>query len=100
MVRPDLVDETLLVGAAVDPENEKIFLISYPAEWGLFRSLVPTSFRVANIEKMNHVSELNKILSDWIKITKPITVIHGSQDGLVPIENEFFVEKESLNSKV
>ncbi len=100
MIRPEFVDETLLVGAAVDPENEKIFLISYPAEWALFRSLVPASFRVANIEKMNHVSELLKIMPDWLKITKPMTVIHGSKDRLVPVENAFFIEREARNSEI
>jgi pimeloyl-ACP methyl ester carboxylesterase len=97
---PDLVGGLILAAPAVDPENEKIWWISYPANWKLFRWMVPRSWRVTNGEKLAHIEELKKMKPLWSKVTVPTTVIHGEKDKLVPVENAFFVQEQLVNAPV
>ncbi|MGD1894976.1 MAG: alpha/beta fold hydrolase [Cyclobacteriaceae bacterium] len=57
---PDLVGALILAAPAVDPANEKIWWVSYPADWKLFRWMVPRSWRVTNDEKLAHIGELRR----------------------------------------
>ena len=91
---PEKVKSLILIAPAIDPKHEKIFKISYlidksrPIRW-----LIPTSFVVANDEKLRHVTELEKMLPLWSKVKTPTTLIHGKADGIVPFENALFGQK-------
>lgn len=95
---PDLVGALVMVAPAIDPEHEKIFWVSYPADWWIFRWMLPKVIRVTNDEKLSHVEELKLMLPLWNKIHRPTTLIHGDKDGLVPIENSKFGEKVLINA--
>ncbi|MDX2306362.1 MAG: alpha/beta hydrolase [Microscillaceae bacterium] len=95
---PELVGPLVMAAPAIDPKNEKVFWVSYPADWFLFRWALPRSIRVTNDEKLSHVEELNKMLPYWQQLHNPTTLIHGEKDGLVPIENSYFGEKMMLNA--
>lgn len=97
---PKLVGAVILAAPAVDPSNEKIWWVSYPADWKIFRWMVPRSWRVTNDEKLAHVAELEKMKPDWPRITAPTTIIHGEKDKLVPIENAYYAEHQLINSEV
>jgi pimeloyl-ACP methyl ester carboxylesterase len=100
MISPGNIGSIYLVGGAVDPDHEKIFWISYPLQWRIFRWLVPIPMKVANDEKLAHVNELKKMEPGWSEIKIPVTIIHGENDGLVPVENAYFAEKRLINAKV
>lgn len=97
---PELVGALVMAAPAIDPENEKVYWISYPADWWVFRWMVPRILRVTNDEKLSHVEELNKMLPNWEKIKAPTTFIHGEKDKLVPIANSKFGAKMMVNAPV
>ncbi|MEM9673374.1 MAG: alpha/beta hydrolase [Bacteroidota bacterium] len=97
---PDLVGALILAAPAVDPANEKIWWVSYPADWKLFRWMVPRSWRVTNDEKLAHIEELKKMQPLWSKVIVPTTIIHGEKDKLVPIENAYFAQEQLVNAPV
>lgn len=96
---PARVKKLVLIAAAIDPEHEKIFKISYlVSKSNLVRWLTPNSLVVANDEKLQHIAELKAMLPLWSKIKTPTTLIHGKADGLVPFENALFGEKVLTNA--
>lgn len=97
---PDEVGALVMAAPAVDPRLEKIFRISYPADWIIFRWLIPACLRVTNQEKLGHIPELNRMLPLWEKITTPVTVIHGAKDWIAPVENAAFLQKQLKQTSV
>jgi len=95
---PDLVDAIIMLAPAIDPENEKILWISYPADWKIFKWLVPKKWRVTNDEKLHHVSTLTNMLPLWEKLSLPVTHVHGSKDIIVPYVNTDFSERMITNA--
>ena len=100
MLAPDKIGALEIVGGAVDPDHEKIYWINHILNLRVFRWLMPVSMRVANDEKITHVSELRKMMSDWKNIDIPVTIIHGTTDSLVPLKNAFFAQKMLVNAQV
>jgi len=97
---PDMVGGVILAGAAIDPEHEKFFPIARIIDIPFINTVVPKSMKVANAEKNTHVEELRLMLADWPKITTKVTLLHGKEDGLVPIENAYFGENVLINAEV
>jgi len=97
---PDMIGGVILAGAAIDPEHEKFFSIARIINFPFLNKVVPKSMKVANAEKNTHVEELRLLLADWPKITTRVTLLHGKEDGLVPIENAYFGEKVLINAEV
>ncbi len=97
---PEQVAHLILVAGTIDPDLEQIFWISYPADWWIFRWLVPTSMRVANDEKLRHVAELQKMDNLWQKITQPTTIIQGGKDFLAPAGNLDFALQKLKNASL
>lgn len=100
MEYPDLIGGVILAGAAVDPDHEKFFSIARIIEIPYLNYIVPESMLVANQEKITHVDELKLMLPDWPAISTKVTILHGKDDGLVPIENARFAEKKLVNAHV
>jgi pimeloyl-ACP methyl ester carboxylesterase len=90
MDRPDLIDQIIMVGPAIDPENEKIFKIGYLAKIFPFRQMTPGGWKVAADEKFSHVEELKKLLPGWETLEVPVVHIHGDKDMIVPVINVDF----------
>ena len=97
---PKQVGALLLLAPAIDPANEKIFFISYPTDWFLFRLFIPRAFKVANDEKLSHVMELENMYDGWAKLRLPITYVHGKKDIVVPFANTAFAQKMIKNAPV
>lgn len=97
---PDLTGKILMLAPAIDPENEKMFLLNKPANWKIFRWLVPKAFRVANDEKLSHVEELKKMLDLWKNVKNRTVFMHGYSDKIVKIVNSEFGKKMLINAKV
>ncbi|EAY30851.1 alpha/beta fold hydrolase [Microscilla marina] len=95
---PKQVAALVLAAPAIDPAHEKIFWISYPADWLLIRLIVPRGFRVANDEKLSHVDELEQMYDDWYKLRLPVTYIHGKRDIVVPFANAAFAKRMIRNA--
>lgn len=97
---PDMVGGVILAGAAIDPDHEKFFSIARIIEIPVLNKIVPKTMVVANQEKNTHVDELKLMLSEWSEIITKVTILHGKEDGLVPIENAYFGEMVLVNAQV
>lgn len=95
---PDLVDGLVMIAPAIDPDNEKVFWISYPTHWWGLRWMMPKPIRVTNVEKFAHAGELQKMLPLWDSISCPITHLHGDKDWVVPAVNIEFTERVATNA--
>jgi pimeloyl-ACP methyl ester carboxylesterase len=95
---PDKIGALIFLAPAIDPDNEKIYKISYPANWKVFRWMVPTVWKVTNDEKLSHVEELTKMIPLWATITVPCTYIYGEKDMIVPPVNVEFAKKMLVNA--
>lgn len=95
---PDLVDGLIMVAPAIDPDNEKVFWVSYPADFFLIKWMLPKPFRVSNDEKLSHADELRKMLPLWKNITVPTTLMQGGKDWIVLPANADFGEKMLVNA--
>lgn len=83
----------ILVGAAMDPDQEKIFWISRFIRQPWLSPLLPDSILSANIEKLSHAEELTRMSPSWKNLLLPVTILHGKQDWIVPVENVFFTDR-------
>ena len=97
---PKLVGAMILAAPAIDPDNEKIFWISYPIDWWVIKWAMPKVIRVTNDEKLSHVEELEKMLPLWEKVKTPTVFIHGHKDMLVPFANSEFGVNMLSNAQV
>jgi pimeloyl-ACP methyl ester carboxylesterase len=95
---PDQVGGILLVGAAMDPEHEKIFWVSRLIRLSWISAVLPASIVSSNIEKLSHVEELKKISARWKEIRVPVTILHGKNDWIVPVKNAFFIDRMLANT--
>jgi pimeloyl-ACP methyl ester carboxylesterase len=89
----------VLIGAAMDPEHERIFWVSHLFSHPWISRLLPSSIYVTNVEKLEHVDELNKLKAEWDKIHVPVTIIHGLYDLIVPVKNAYFSQQMLTGSK-
>jgi pimeloyl-ACP methyl ester carboxylesterase len=95
---PELVDGIVWVSPALGPGLEKIYGISYLIQYQAFKWIAPRMLQVANVEKLTHQSELEKMLPDWHKIKAPVSHFHGDEDELVYPENVDFARKQLVNA--
>lgn len=91
---PQKVAHLVLLAAAVDPDQEKHFLINDiigrpPLKW-----ILSGAVRVAVKEKMTHEQALEELKPYWPKLDVPVTVVHGRNDNIVPYENVAFLESQ------
>lgn len=97
---PEKVGALIFLAPAIDPDHEKIYKISYPANWSIFRWMVPTVWKVTNDEKLSHVEELKKMLPLWANIKIPCTYLYGEKDMIVPPVNVEFARKMLVNAQL
>ncbi|RFM30401.1 alpha/beta fold hydrolase [Deminuibacter soli] len=95
---PELVDGIVLVAPALAPGEEKIYWFTPMIESPVFHWFIPRMFKTANIEKITHKSELEKMLPLWKNIHAPVNYIQGSQDKLVYTTNAAFAQAHLVNS--
>jgi len=98
MDHPNLVDGLVLTGPAIGPGLEKYFWFTYAIESPAVRWLIPRMFRSANTEKVNHKTELEKMLPYWKNIQVPVAYLQGENDEIVDTANADFARKHLINA--
>jgi len=88
MRRPSKVDGLCLIAGSVSPELEpKNIAWRKWLDLPLLRELLPVSMKVSNEELMPLRQDLNMIDDDWDRLKIPVSIIHGTEDVLVPFGN-------------
>ncbi len=96
---PGIFSGLVLLAAALDPAAEK------PEKWRpiLFKSplnyFVPGAWKQSNKEIWYLKEELKTLAPGFSTITCPIYVLHGDNDGLVPVSNAAYAKKMFVNAK-
>lgn len=87
MDSPENVLKIVLLSAAIDPDLEKVKWFQQVANWPWLRWILPDTIAVCNQELLPLREELQKMEPYWSTLTHPIVALHGTEDGLVPVEN-------------
>lgn len=90
---PEKIGALLILAGSIDPQQEKQEWFRKPGKWLGKIGLLPKILDVSNLEIIALKNELIKMLPFWKNIQCPVTVIHGTADVLVPIENAHFAER-------
>jgi pimeloyl-ACP methyl ester carboxylesterase len=87
-----------LQSGSTKPGAETIYSISYPtAHWSL-RWMLPSALTMANLEKLSHKAELEKMQPLWSNIKVPVCILHGMEDKLIWPENAHFSKAQLVNA--
>ncbi|MEL6329777.1 MAG: alpha/beta hydrolase [Planctomycetota bacterium] len=98
---PGLVGGVVLLAASLDPGLERILLIQRVGALPIVDMLLPRWLRNTNRELMPLEGELELLEPRLAEIGVPITIIHGTEDSLVPYANvDFMVEHFGPRARV
>jgi pimeloyl-ACP methyl ester carboxylesterase len=96
----DKVAFCLLLSAALDPALEKTLFIQRLASLQVVAAMLPLPLRSCNSEIIALKHDLEQLKLRLPNLSFPITIIHGDEDGLVPIENVSYLEKHAIKSRI
>ena len=88
---PGKVGGLLILAGSFDPGVEKTNPMQYVGEWPGVRSLLPSMLRNANRELMGLKPQLAALAPRLAGLRCPVTVVHGTNDNLVPYSNAAFL---------
>jgi pimeloyl-ACP methyl ester carboxylesterase len=84
----------VLIGASLDPVQERTYLIQRIGNWPVLSWLVPRSLRQCNRELLTLRNDLVRLQPQLPSLTVPVVMVHGAKDRLVPVANVRFLESE------
>lgn len=96
---PEAVSGVLLVGAAADPERERIHTVQRLAALRAIRRLLPRALSHSNAELLALRGELEALAGRIERISAPVTVLQGLHDTLVPMENATYIARRLIGSE-
>jgi len=91
---PNEFNHLVMVGGAIDPAHEKFWWFHKYARGPVVRLFLPRFINAATDEKFAHIGELEKLLPHWNEINIPVTVLQGSNDQIVPVDNFEFAKQQ------
>lgn len=89
---PELVDGLVMVAPSISPADEPSNTWRRVLNFPLIRWFTPPALRVCNQEIIPLKTELELMMDEWKNINVPLTVVQGTEDNLVPMENALFAE--------
>jgi pimeloyl-ACP methyl ester carboxylesterase len=84
----------VLIGASVDPSQERTYLIQKIGNWPILSWLIPRSLRQCNRELLTLRNDLVRLQRQLPSLTAPVVMVHGAKDRLVPVANVNFLKSE------
>lgn len=89
---PEGIDFIVGVAGQFDPDHEIQYLVSPFFALKALRFVLPRIIWAANQEKIHHIQALKDIAEKYHEIKVPVNLIHGDEDGLVPLENSYTLQ--------
>ena len=96
----DKVDALIMLAPSIDPEYEEMRWYNKLANTKLVRAIAPKAVDRSNQEILPLRGELLKMKPLLGGITKPVTVIQGEKDKLVPYQNAHYAKDQIVNADV
>lgn len=94
----DKLNKIILIAPAVHAASEPMPWAIKLYEWKFTRWILPDTWKAASKEKLSHQDDLYLFENQWIRNKNSILSIHGDDDGIVPIENSYYL-KEIFSSE-
>jgi len=94
---PDLYKNLMILSGALDPNAEKPEKWRIPLRWFPIKYLVPGALKPSNDELWFLKEDLISMQPDLKNLSQNITIIHGTEDSLVPYSNVDFMKENFLN---
>lgn len=89
---PELVGAIVLVAGSLSPSVETIYTIQYVGDLPGVRKLLPRPLRNSNHELVPLRHGLERLAPRLADIACPVSIVHGTEDMLVPFENVDFMK--------
>ena len=96
---PDLVAALVIVAGSLDPALEHVPFIQYVGDTWPVSALLPRMVRNANREIIALEPHLAGLAPRLAAIKVPVTIVHGTEDTLVPFANVAFMKKHLTGTK-
>ena len=84
----------VLIAPAVHAASEPMPWAINFYKWKWTRWMIPATWKAASREKLSHREDLKNFENQWATNTNSILSIHGDDDGIVPIENSYFLQEK------
>jgi pimeloyl-ACP methyl ester carboxylesterase len=84
----------VLIGASLDPSQERTYLIQRLGDWPVLSWLLPRSLRQCNRELLTLRGDLVRLERRLPSLAVPVVMVHGAKDRLVPVANVNFLKSE------
>ncbi len=97
---PGAVGGLLLLAGALDPDLEEANLLQPLGTVKPFSWFLPRTIDNANRELLGLKSELLAQVNRLSQIHIPVSVVHGDNDPLVPIENLGYMQQKLVNTSI
>lgn len=98
-IAPEKIERIFGVSGQYNPDNEKVFSISYFINFKIFRYLIPRFIWSSNVEKMTHPDALREASTLYPQISVPVILVHGDEDTLVYYENSPYLMERMETDK-
>ena len=95
---PDRVAGLVVVSGSLDPALERISWYQKAARLPVIRSVLPRELTNSVEELLPLKKELEELRPLLARIRCPVVIIHGDEDGLVPVENAAYLRDALLDS--
>lgn len=96
---PNEVGGILVLAGALDPDLEDVLFIQHVGDTPPISWLLPDVLRHSNRELIALEDELRLLAPKLRTITQPVTIVHGTEDELVPYENVPFMQLTMTNTQ-
>lgn len=96
---PDAVGGILVLAGALDPDLEDVLFIQYVGNVPPISWLLPKVMRHSNRELIALEDELRLLQPKLAGIEQPVTIIHGTEDELVPYANVPFMQRTMTGTR-
>ena len=98
MDRPQKIAGICIIAGSIVYDMEPVASWRKWLDLPFIRPLMPTALRVSNDELMSLRGDLRMIDDDWPAISVPVSLIHGTDDVLVPFGNLDMAEEKLINA--
>jgi pimeloyl-ACP methyl ester carboxylesterase len=90
---PELAAALVVVAGSLDPAQENVPFIQYVGDTWPLSALLPRMLRNTNREIIALEPQLKALAPRLSTIKVPVTIVHGTEDDLVPFDNVDFMKK-------
>ncbi len=90
---PELIDGIIIAAGALDPGQEDVWFLQHLGNTWLLSWMLPNELDHANKELIGLEDELDILAPKLAGIQMPITIVHGTNDELVPYANVAYMQE-------